>query len=103
RLYKQELGVQSIGYIFSEQATFDWKKLFTLFQSLNETQYFSGLKRAKGVLKVGSPWMLFQWANQQATREYICYRRDSRLELLIESNQPFNFQEFEKRLQNCIL
>ncbi|MEA3404409.1 MAG: CobW family GTP-binding protein [Pseudomonadota bacterium] len=103
RLYKQELGVQSIGYIFSDQATFDWKKLFILFQSLNETQYFPGLKRAKGVLKVGSPWMLFQWVNQQTTREYICYRRDSRLELLIESDQPFNFQEFEQRLQSCIL
>ena len=103
RLYKNELGVQSIGYIFDDVVTFDWKKLYNLFQSLNLNTDLQGVVRAKGVLKVGNPWMLFQWVNQQATREYISYRRDSRLELLIETNAPFNFSEFETQLKACIL
>ena len=102
RLYKKELGIQSIGFIFSNQVTFDWKKLFQLFDSLNHSDGFQGVKRAKGVLKVGEPWMLFQWVNQHATREYITYRRDSRLELLLEQNAKFNFAHFENQLKNCI-
>ena len=102
RLYKQELGIQSLGFIFTNQITFDWKKLYSLFDSLNKTNELQGVKRAKGVLKVGAPWMLFQWVNQQTTREYITYRRDSRLELLIESGAQFDFQYFEKQLKSCI-
>jgi len=103
RLYKNQLGIQSIGFIFANNVTFDWKQLYSLFQSLNKTEYFQGVIRAKGVLKVGAPWMLFQWVNEQASREYISYRRDSRLELLIESPAPFKFQEFEMQLKACIL
>lgn len=103
RLYKNELGIQSIGFIFSSEVTFNWKSLHALFESLSHTTEFQGIKRAKGVLKVGAPWMLFQWANQQTSREYISYRRDSRLELLIKSGAQFNFQQFEIELKTCIL
>ncbi len=101
RLYKQELGVQSLGLIFSNQVTFDWQKLKQLFESLNNGELFAGLMRAKGVFKVGQPWMLFQWVNQHSSREYICYRRDSRIELLIDNQHDFDFSEFEQQLKNC--
>lgn len=103
RHYKNELGMQSLGYIFKNDVTFDWKKLQSLFQSLNTADEFIGVKRAKGVLKVGAPWMLFQWVNQQASREYISYRRDSRLELLIETGTAFDFHAFETHLKNCLI
>ena len=101
RLYQKQLNTQSIGWIFSPTQAFEWTKLLSLFQSFNQQSSTNNIKRAKGVFKVGDPWMLFQWANGQVTREYIAYRRDSRLEILLESDQQFNFLEFEKKLQSC--
>lgn len=101
RLYQKQLNTQSIGWIFSPTQAFEWTKLLSLFQSFNQQPGFSNIKRAKGVFKVGDPWMLFQWANGQVTREYIAYRRDSRLEILFESDTQIDFVEFEKKLQTC--
>lgn len=103
RLYKSELGIQSMGFIFSNAVVFDWQKLHALFDSLSHHPQFKGIVRAKGVLRVGDPWMLFQWVNQQASREYISYRRDSRLEFLIKTGTSFNFQRLESELKACIL
>ncbi|GKT12543.1 MAG: hypothetical protein ISEC1_P1521 [Thiomicrorhabdus sp.] len=101
RLYQQDLNTQSIGWIFSPNQAFDWTKLLNLFKSLNQLPGFQKVARGKGVFKVGDPWMLFQWANGQVSREYITYRRDSRLELLIEANANFDFALFEQKLLAC--
>jgi len=102
RLYQQDLEVQSIGWIFKPSQTFEWAKLQQLFESLNKQPGLLKVKRAKGVFKVGKPWMLFQWVNQNVSREYIAYRRDSRLELLIEAGYEFDFIGFEEKLQACM-
>lgn len=102
RKYKFELGVHALGYIFTPETLFDWKKILTLFQDFTNSTGRAGIKRAKGVFRVGNPWMLFQWSNQHVSREYIAYRRDSRLELLIDQDQPFDFIAFEKALQACL-
>ncbi|NPA71643.1 MAG: hypothetical protein GXO35_02315 [Gammaproteobacteria bacterium] len=102
RLYQKELDIHSIGWIFHPNQTFDWTKLQSLFESLNKQTGFLKVKRAKGVFKVGKPWMLFQWVNQNVSREYIAYRRDSRLELLIEAHYEFDFTGFEKKILACM-
>ncbi|WP_178862055.1 CobW family GTP-binding protein [Thiomicrorhabdus cannonii] len=102
RKYKFELGVHALGYIFAPEYVFDWKKVLTLFQDFTNSTGRVGIKRAKGVFRVGNPWMLFQWSNGQVSREYIAYRRDSRIELLIEKDQPFDFTGFETALQTCL-
>ena len=102
RLYQKALNTQSIGWIFAPNQAFDWTKLLGLFQSLNQQPGFIKVTRAKGVFKVGDPWMLFQWVNGQVSREYIAYRRDSRLEILIEANSDFDFNLFEQKiLESC--
>ncbi|WP_127471351.1 CobW family GTP-binding protein [Thiomicrorhabdus aquaedulcis] len=98
RRYRQDINLITIGWLFDDKACFDWKKIHTLFESLNSFERLLNspglvqnqgltpmprLQRAKGVFKVGKPSMLFQWVNQHTTRELIAYRRDSRLELLI--------------------
>lgn len=104
RLYKKQLDVESIGWIFSAETTFDWPKLNLLFQTMGEiSPNLPGLvKRAKGVFRIGKPWMLFQYVNQQSTREYIAYRKDSRIEILLDAKHPFDYLTFEEKLQDCI-
>ena len=110
RFYQQGLDTQSIGWIFESGQAFEWARLQALFQSLNHPPHLADIKspglvtikRAKGVFRVGKPWMLFQWVNQQNSREYIAYRRDSRLELLISANHPFDFRAFETELLQCM-
>lgn len=102
RKYKLEMETHSLGYIFPPDAVFDWRKVHALFQGFTNSTGRVGLLRAKGVFRVGHPWMLFQWSNRQVSREYIAYRRDSRLELLIRQHQPFDFIAFETALKACL-
>ncbi|BBP42893.1 CobW family GTP-binding protein [Thiosulfativibrio zosterae] len=100
RAYKHQLGVASIGWIFTPELVFNWMALKNLFENLQKQPGL--VKRAKGVLRAGAPWMLFQYAAGEVTREYIAYRQDSRLELLLESPADFDFIGFEKLLMSCI-
>ncbi|GAB6070963.1 GTP-binding protein [Thiomicrorhabdus hydrogeniphila] len=102
RQSQQQLATLSIGWVFDPSVTFSWKALQTLFESFNNTNSNQNIKRAKGVFKVGKPWMLFQWVNNQSSREYIAYRRDSRLEILLPEQHTFDIQKFEHDLKNCI-
>lgn len=46
--------------------------------------------------------MLFQWVKaQKPSRDYVAYKRDSRIEILISAEQAFDFIEFEKKLAKC--
>ena len=76
--------------------------LFSQFKAFNLLTKDQQPLRAKGFFKVGKPWMLFQWVSNQATREIIAYRRDSRIELLLPQETQFNFEEFEFSLKNSI-
>lgn len=102
RRYHSELDVQSIGWLFSAQQGFDWKLVQQLFNDLNHNSNFQGIKRAKGLFRTADSWMLFQWANKHTSRELIAYRKDSRLELLIEKNAKFDFLTFETQLKNTL-
>lgn len=97
---KTNQGHQTLtfGWLFSPEAVFDWPKLQSLFNDLAQQPT---VKRAKGVFCVGKPWMLFQMAAQQTSREFIAYRKDSRIELLIEQNASFNLEQFERKLVAC--
>lgn len=105
RVYQTQLETQAIGWVFDDGITFDWAKLFQLLESLGENRFqdsLNSVKRAKGVFRVGStPRMLFQWVNGQTSRELIAYRKDSRLELLLDTS-PFDFPAFEEALKDCI-
>lgn len=101
RQTQQHINTLSIGWIFNSQIEFDWAKVTELLNQLNNSNQPYKALRAKAILKAGKPWILFQWANQQTTRETIAYRRDSRFEILLSDFESFNIQTFEKQLQDC--
>lgn len=101
-MHKREQGVLSFGYVFAANLTFDWQAVQRLFESLPKLTGLSKIQRAKGLFKVGKPWMLFQWSQHHVSREYIAYRRDSRFELLVTEDSVFNLKAFEQELKNCI-
>lgn len=102
REIQNQLNTLSIGWIFDDSIEFDWSKVFSQFKAFNLLHKDQQPLRAKGVFKVGKPWMLFQWVSNQASREIIAYRRDSRVELLLPQDSQFDFEAFETSLQNCI-
>ena len=102
RELQNQLNTLSVGWIFDDSVEFDWSALFSQFKTFNALNKDQQPLRAKGVFKVGKPWMLFQWVSNQATREFIAYRRDSRVELLLSQDSQFDFEAFEISLKNCI-
>ena len=102
REIQNQLNTLSVGWIFDDSIEFDWSSVFSQFKAFNLLTKDQQPLRAKGVFKVGKPWMLFQWVSNQATREIIAYRRDSRIELLLPQETQFNFEEFEFSLKNSI-
>lgn len=103
RKSKKQLKTVSIGWAFNNDVIFDWQKLVSLFEELNQTPISnSSPLRAKGVFKIGEPRMLFQWVKQKpVTRDYIAYKRDSRLEVLLPQSNNFDACGFESKLSKC--
>ncbi|MDG4811691.1 GTP-binding protein [Hydrogenovibrio sp. 3SP14C1] len=115
RSYQTQLNTQAIGWIFNDDICFNWSKLLKLFEDLSEGLFTVHstetanqisppiIKRAKGIFRVGTTArMLFQFVHNTITRELIAYRKDSRLELLLDQNSNFDFESFETALLDCI-
>ncbi|CAN8139709.1 Cobalamin biosynthesis protein CobW [uncultured Thiomicrorhabdus sp.] len=96
----------SIGWRFDQNAVFDWQMLQTVFEQFSDDTADKNLLRMKGVFRVGRPWMLFQWRNQQLSREIIAYRNDSRIEVLIDECTENAARQLAiqlyKNLLNCL-
>lgn len=68
----------SRGWLFPPSVRFMRSRLLPFFHSLPDTM------RAKGILRTGHEWQLFQWRGGQLTEEPFAWRRDSRIELISE-------------------
>lgn len=83
------------GWIFSPLDRF---RKVDLFELLNGSM---DVHRLKGVFNVGNEFLLFNRVGGELTCESIPYRRDSRLEVIL--NQPhFDWSKFEELLLRCI-
>lgn len=99
-----QLNTLSLGWIFERETEFDWKRLLNIFEDLAGSKFSKEpAMRSKGVFKIGEPSMLFQWVKEQSvTREFIAYKRDSRLEILLPENSQFDLYKFEQALASAI-
>lgn len=83
------------GWLFSPLDRFRKVDLFELLGGSLDVH------RLKGVFNVGNEWLFFNRVAGELTCESIPYRRDSRLEVILE--QPdYNWDDFERLLLNCI-
>lgn len=83
------------GWIFSPLDSF---RKVDLFELLNGS---FDVHRLKGVFNVGNEWLLFNRVGGELTCESIPYRRDSRLEVILDQHQ-FDWNEFERLLLKCL-
>lgn len=110
RRFQTHLKTASIGWVFNDDVCFEWSKLLALFENLSAGTFAhqsnitaTPIKRAKGIFRVGhTARMLFQFVHNTLTRELIAYRKDSRLELLLDISADFDYEAFEKALLDCI-
>ena len=95
RKQSQQGNRAACGWIFSPVDSFRKVDLFELFNGSFDVH------RLKGVFNVGNEWLLFNRVGGDLTCESIPYRRDSRLEVILD--QPdFNWEEFEQLLLRCL-
>lgn len=95
RKESQQSERAACGWIFSPLDRF---RKVDLFELLNGSL---DVHRLKGVFNVGSEFLLFNRVGGELTCESIPYRRDSRLEVIL--NQPqFDWTHFEQLLLRCI-
>jgi len=94
------LDSASCGWIFSPDTIFSQTRLRALFHSLSQ---MNGLLRAKGILRTGKEWQLFNWAQGEVSVEPIAYRRDSRVELIAQLDTAPDWDAFESAVMKARL
>lgn len=83
------------GWLFSPLDRFRKVDLFELLGGSFEVH------RLKGVFNVGNEWLFFNRVGGELTCESIPYRRDSRLEIILD--QPnYQWDDFERLLVGCL-
>ncbi|MBD3612670.1 MAG: GTP-binding protein [Hydrogenovibrio crunogenus] len=90
-------STSTIGWQFGPQVQFNR----TRFKEFITQQ--SSLIRAKGILRTGNEWQLFNQIDDQITFEDIAWRQDSRLELIYQTDITDQLQHIETELQKALL
>jgi G3E family GTPase len=86
---QSSLGSHSCGWIFSPETLFSSSKVADLFAALSqaETLGLQGITRGKGIFNTERDWYRFDWVDGMTSAAPAAYRRDSRFEVIVESEQ----------------
>lgn len=96
RLVQSQTGaINTLGWVFDTQVQFNRNAFKTFITSLPH------LVRAKGLLKTGKEWQLFNFAENSFSLSDIAWRQDSRLELIFDTE--FDFEALETDLSKALL
>ncbi len=88
-------GRAACGWIFSPLDRFRKEPLLQLLNGSFD------VRRLKGVFHVGNEWLLVNRVGGELTCERISYRRDSRLEVILDQSD-FDWDDFEQVLIGCL-
>ena len=88
-------GRAACGWIFSPLDRFRKEPLLGLLHGSLD------VRRLKGVFRVGNEWLLVNRVGGELTCESISYRRDSRLEVILDQSD-FDWGDFEQVLIGCL-
>ena len=94
-------GTTTIGWVCWQGLVFDADSVAGWIDAL---AHVTGMRRIKAVLRTSRGWTSYNVADQDA-REVrpSAYRRDSRLECIIESDSPPDPVDLERTLRSCLL
>jgi G3E family GTPase len=86
---QSSLGSHSCGWIFAPETQFSSAKIADLFAMCSEpaTLGLHGLSRAKGIFNTERDWYRFDWVDGMPSAAPVAYRRDSRFEVIVTSEQ----------------
>jgi len=85
------LGTVALGAIFSKDVLFDADKLHYYLEAIQGTQ------RIKGVFRTTHRWLTYNRTGQDIAALFpSAYRKDSRIELILEQDSPFTLDIFKK-------
>lgn len=90
RYHNEGLGLVSCGWVFHPDDIFDFDALEEVLGS------WQGIKRLKGVFRLGAAYVFINRVEQEMDYDAISYRRDSRLEVLAE--HPLDWDKLEAEL-----
>jgi len=90
----------TLGWICWNALVFDADKVLPW---LNEIAQLPGARRVKAVMRTHEGWLGFNIAHGVQDIRRTGYRRDSRLEVIIEDEQYPDPSALESRLRDCVL
>lgn len=86
-------GFFSCGWIFHRDDCFDYWKLEEILNGLE------GINRIKGVIRIGTAWVMFNRVQDEHDFDKVAYRRDSRIEII--SPRELDWQKIEQKMMSC--
>lgn len=108
RVTRWEAGYLAVGWYGGPERIFQRRRLQGLFALLTGAARFGlpPVLRAKGVLRTGRDWQLLNWAGDALELHPLAWRRDNRLELILQvspddtGGDP-DWTAFEQALRDC--
>lgn len=89
----------TVGWICWDELVFDAERVSCL---LSELAQLPGARRTKAVLRTNEGWWGFNFADGMEEVRPSGYRRDSRLEVVIEGEQVPDSDALERKLRACL-
>ncbi len=97
---QSSLGSHSCGWIFPPEVVFSSSKVADLLTALSQNSDLNlqGLTRAKGIFHTERDWYRFDWVDSMTSAAPAAYRRDSRFEVIVQSDQAPDWQGLQQAL-----
>lgn len=100
RKQQSSLGSHSCGWIFAPETQFFSAAVADLFEAFNQPESLglAGLTRAKAVVNTERDWYRFDWVDNMPGVMPAAWRRDSRLEVIVQAESAPDWSLLEARL-----
>ncbi|QZA81566.1 CobW family GTP-binding protein [Deefgea piscis] len=97
---QSSLGSHSCGWIFPPEVVFSSSKVADLLTALSQNSDLNlqGLTRAKGIFHTERDWYRFDWVDSMTSAAPAAYRRDSRFEVIVQSDQAPDWLPLQQAL-----
>ncbi|WP_297572947.1 GTP-binding protein [uncultured Deefgea sp.] len=97
---QSSLGSHSCGWIFPPEVVFSSRKVADLLTALSQNSDLNlqGLTRAKGIFHTERDWYRLDWVDSMTSAAPAAYRRDSRFEVIVQSDPAPDWQPLQQAL-----